>query len=168
MGLMIGLLMAGVGSARQRFLVRDAAQQFASDVRQAISDTKNGIKEPTCTSSNANNHRECSNYQLILPYDGMSFKKVVVNNDSPSKVFPNPAVSVQLPKGVKFAGYATLFFKFSTESFPLVDISSDGGSIPYTSNAYIVTIVSQTNASIKTNVCIYKSGTVVVQTAACT
>lgn len=191
LSLLIGIILTGVTSAKQRFQVRDAAQQFANDLRQTILLTKNGSKVSGCT-ANVDIPRECSNYIITVRKDqGLnSYTKHVIssisNVDGTYSVDKDYLVGTySLPGGVLFdVGDRTennLFITFSGASFPFANIRQDGFSHRDTEDASSdpgryagdinrytkVTLVSAADKNIKMNICAYQSGTVAIQTEEC-
>lgn len=168
MGLLMGIILTGLSSAKQRFLVRDSAQQFANMVRQTISETKNGIKvDPRCTPG-ATVPRECSNY-VIQTIGSNEFSKHATGNGFTQVFYVSipPLTTGTEFEAVRLGTSPYLYFTYSTSTFPLVEISgANGFGVDAAGNITII-VESKSDNSIKTNVCIYKSGAVTVQSGAC-
>jgi len=164
---LMGIILTGLIQAKQRFLVRDSAQQFANFIRQTIADTKNGIKvkNPACD-ANVNVPRECSNYKISSILNGTShtaYKKYVIGS---SLEYADPS-NQPLQAGTGFSGQLTLNFDYSSGSFPLVSTTLAGTGIVYGTGTIQITIKSLSNENIKTNICILKAGSVLVQAEDC-
>jgi len=148
--LMSALVVAGTNGARERFQVRNAAQQFASDLRETILMTKNGVNATDCVSSVPPVPRECSSYQIVVSADGNSYTREVVVGATYYRSVP-----FVLPGGTKLSPIDTTSFDFL--HFPLV---TTGGTLNYT-------VESKNDYSIKTYVCVTPGGVVSVKTSSC-
>ncbi|MDO8512715.1 MAG: prepilin-type N-terminal cleavage/methylation domain-containing protein [bacterium] len=178
--LLMGILLSGYSQAKQRFLVRDSAQQFADVIRQTIADTKNGIRVVpvapiTCVPDTSNpataDYRQCSNYKIratSVDDAGVTFNKYDKYVIGTGVKYANDPMNHPLLVGTAFLGELNLDFTYSTGTFPLVSIGMTGNGGSVTSNETIqLTIISLSDGNIKTNICIMKSGSVLVQADPC-
>lgn len=190
--LIMGIVLVGLQEVRQTSLVRDSAQQVAAQISQAIQDTKNGIKADSCTSLRLDVPRECSNYFIAVDgnivsgvRDLRTYRKFVQTTDCDAYDLNNrcvgnitnlssfpipPADQILALGGTQFAGAGTLGLVFSTQSFPLVQLSPGGSFIfdPANPDAVRIVIQSQINPDIQKTVCVYKNGAVLVKNGSCT
>ena len=152
--LMSVLVIAGTSEARERLQVRNAAQQFASGLREAILMTRNGVNASGCFEDK----RACSSYQVFVPAGGSSYeRKVSVTNASTGAVSTYGASTFYLPAGTMFlagVGDSTANISFL---FPSVNVSVTG-----------FTVVSKNNPdNVKMNVCVAPDGAVNVKSGDC-
>jgi len=144
---MSGLVMTGTSGARDKFQVRNAAQQFANDLRETILLTKNGVNVYGCPI----NKRDCSSYRIVSAEGADTYvRKVTVSGtDYGTKNFT-------LPGGAKFSSTITASPVFV---FPSVVFS---GTLP---NFAIVSTKDPTN--VKSCVSVAGNGVVSVKYSDC-
>jgi prepilin-type N-terminal cleavage/methylation domain-containing protein len=151
---MSALVLVGVYGAREKLQVRNAAQQFASDLREAILMTKNGVNDGDCKNAHPEAKRECSSYSIVSSVGGDTYdRKVIAYGSSYGQVPP-----FTLPGGVKFyttPSNNTASFEFM---FPMV------GSVGATSS---FTLRSKTNQDVNMCVSVISGGAVSVKSEAC-
>jgi len=161
--LLMGIILSGIGSAKQRFLVRDSAQQFANTIRQTISETKNGIKASPRCNGGLLFPRACSNY-VIQTIASNEFSKQALGYD----VSIPPLTTGTEFEVVRRGASPSLSFTYSTSTFPFVAIyGANGFEADIITGNFTIVVESQSDNSIKTNICIYKSGAVTVQSGVC-
>lgn len=143
--LMSALVVSGTNGARENFQVRNAAQQFASSLRETILMTKNGVNVSGCSMAPAGKERDCSSYTINVIQDEEKYYRKATNNSGLITTF-------NLSGGVRFynLGGGSTTFEFQ---FPGV---ISGGTTDYI-------LVSKTNALINKHVCISTSGNVDVK-----
>lgn len=166
--LFVGIIFSGLGDAKQRFLVRDSAQQFASTIRQTIVETKNGIKADANCVADPTVPRQCSNYLIETQADNNPLVKYTVDKDGTKH---NVAVP-DLNSGTEFeknspSQQSSLRFLFSPATFPLVSVSGAGVFSSNDAGTIAIKIKSKSNERFFANVCVYKSNTVLVQPGDC-
>lgn len=157
LGIMIAILLMGVSAARDRFLVRDSAQRFANDLRNMFIATSNGVKlDDTCVPARET-PRECSNYKMLVnaPVAGNYQTQVKSKTGTPFALLAGTQFS--------FSGAGSIISEFV---FPGVSTSSSGG-FDMKDKITTVEIKSARDNTIKTNVCVYPRGAVIVQSANC-
>jgi prepilin-type N-terminal cleavage/methylation domain-containing protein len=151
--LMSALVLTGTNGAREKFQVRNAAQQFASDLRETIQMTKNGVNAGNCKTVNPNTNRECSSYKIVVQTGGGGYdRKVTVNS------VDYGLLQSTLQGGVGFIDTPSISFEFL---FPSVIVSAATAPAPN------FTLVSKNNPNIKTCVSVVSSGAVSVKSGAC-
>jgi type II secretory pathway pseudopilin PulG len=175
---LMGIILTGLIQARQRFLVRNSAQQFADVIRQTIADTKNGIKvQDTACVPYTSEPRQCSNYRIRATSDnsGVTFDKydkyvetTIDDAGTTGGEYADTPKNRSLQGGTAFENDFSLIFTYSGTTFPLVSINHTGGvGIPGSDGTLAIAIKSLSDTNIKANICILKSGSVLVQSDRC-
>lgn len=153
---MSALVLTGMYGARDKFQVRNAAQQFASDLRETILMTKNGVNVSQCRIDYPVSKRDCSAYKIFIPSGGEGYNRLVTGTDVATGATTDYADrQFTLPGGTNFSvgiGSTTS----SSFAFPNV-------TVPKTT----FTVASKNNGTIKMNVCLTSNGAVSVITSSC-
>lgn len=152
--LMSALVISGTNGAREKFQVRNAAQQFASDLRETVLLTKNGINAKSCTPGTP---RACSSYRIRIInslVETNEYKRTISSGGSPSNttLFTLPGVVVFSDIPLNGEIYADFNF-----SFPSVDVSGTRSFV----------VKSKNDPSIKSYVCVAPSGAVSIKSSVC-
>lgn len=163
---MSALVLTGASGARDTYQVRNAAQQFASDLRETVLLTKNGVNVPCPPPLTPEESRQCSSYKIVVPIAGGDtyVRKVVVGTYSyGTKTF-------SLPPGVKFIttdNNLTASFDFV---FPATSVTALTGSVFPGSGVLGTlgfTMANKNDTSIKNCVSITSNGSVSVKSGSC-
>ena len=153
LGILTGLILSGVITARRNAAVRSAANQFSGHLREAESLAQSGVTDPGCldAASTIDDRRECSKYRVSFVGDQTTYVRDVVLNGT-----SYGAITFTLPAGAKFQGSGPTTMTF-TYTPPVITVEDPSN----------VTLTHAAGPSTQSFVCVSSLGVIEVRPGSC-